>query len=165
VVSFADTQKLPYLQACIKEALRICGPAPMGLPRTVPAEGVTIGDRTFAPGTILSVNAWVMHHSTEIWGPDAAEFKPQRWLKADAPSFEKYFMPVSRHFDTWVFQPSVLVHNKVATASWLSDCLEETLLRILSANTDNISCSGVKAMLLVQDRTLLRWRCRRFWPR
>ncbi|KAI1848539.1 hypothetical protein JX265_013787 [Neoarthrinium moseri] len=93
VVSYADAQKLPYLQACIKEALRVFSPVPMGLPRAVPAEGLTIGDKTFSPGTILSINSWVMHYSTEIWGPDAADFRPGRWLAADAAVLEKFFMP------------------------------------------------------------------------
>lgn len=78
----------------------MCCPASMGLPRTVPNRGggVTIGGRTFAPGTILSINPWVIHHSTEIWGADAAEFHPERWLVGDVAhiaALEKYFMPVS----------------------------------------------------------------------
>jgi cytochrome P450 len=56
VISYNDAAQLPYLQACIKEALRIFGPVPMGLPRVAPKEGLTIGDHTFAPGVTLSVN-------------------------------------------------------------------------------------------------------------
>jgi hypothetical protein len=69
----------------------------MTLARVVPARGVTIGDRTFAPGTIVSINPWVAHYSTEIWGADAAEFRPERWL-ADAETVaarERFHMPLS----------------------------------------------------------------------
>lgn len=69
----------------------------MGLPRVVPDGGLTIGDKTFASGTILSVNSWVIHYSTEIWGPDAAEFRPERWLAGNADTLDKYFMVVSIH--------------------------------------------------------------------
>jgi cytochrome P450 len=93
--SYADTQKLPYLQACIKEAMRIFSPASMGLPRVVPKGGLTIGDRTFPAGTDVSVSIWVMHLSKEIWGPDAREFNPERWYRDDAHTLEKYFIPVS----------------------------------------------------------------------
>lgn len=93
VVSFADAQKLTYLQACIKEALRVFGPASMGLPRVVGEEGLTIGDRTLPKGTIVSVNIWVIHHSKEIWGKDASEFKPERWFREDAGRLEKWFLP------------------------------------------------------------------------
>ena len=68
----------------------------MGLPRSVPHEGLTIGNRTFTKGTILSVNPWVIHRSTEIWGSDARTFVPERWFRDDAAEMEKkYFIPVS----------------------------------------------------------------------
>lgn len=95
VVAYADAQQLPYLQACVKEALRIHSPVAMGLPRVAPAPaGVALGGRHFAPGTVLSINPWVVHLSPEIWGPDAREFNPDRWLRADAASLDKYFLTV-----------------------------------------------------------------------
>ncbi|KAK7722165.1 hypothetical protein SLS64_000698 [Diaporthe eres] len=73
VVSFSDAQQLPYIQACIKEALRFFAPV---------------------PSTILSVNPWVIHRSPEIWGSDARIFVPERWLRDDAADLEKkYFIP------------------------------------------------------------------------
>lgn len=56
VVSYADSQQLPYIQACIKEALRIFGPGGMGLPRVAGKGGVTIGTRIFPEGTVLSIH-------------------------------------------------------------------------------------------------------------
>jgi cytochrome P450 len=94
VVSFADAQQLPFLQACIKEALRVFSPVPMGLPRQVGKGGLAIGDRFFPQGTVLSIHPWVIHHSTALWGPDAKVFNPDRWLQNDIASREKYFLPV-----------------------------------------------------------------------
>jgi cytochrome P450 len=93
--TYADTLKLHYLQTCIKEAMRVFNPASMGLPRVVPKGGMTIGNRTFPAGTDVSVSIWVMHHSKEIWGPDAREFNPERWFGDDAHALNKYFIPVS----------------------------------------------------------------------
>ncbi|PGG96095.1 hypothetical protein GX51_07990 [Blastomyces parvus] len=93
VIGYMDAQKLPFLQACIKETLRVFGPAPMGLPRIAPEGGLTIGDRTIPQDTIVSVNIWVMHYSKEIWGPDAGEFNPDRWLGEDAAHLSKYYIP------------------------------------------------------------------------
>ncbi|KAK3310492.1 cytochrome P450 [Chaetomium strumarium] len=93
VVAFDHAQQLPYLQACIKEALRVFGPVPMGLPRVAPKGGLTIGDRTFPAGTILSINPWVIHYSKEIWGLDAHEFNPDRWLSDSAAALEKFWIP------------------------------------------------------------------------
>lgn len=44
--------------------------------------------------TKLSVNPWVIHHSTEFFGPDAKEYNPDRWIGPQAKAIEKYFMPV-----------------------------------------------------------------------
>ena len=129
-VSYEDAQQLPFLQACIKEAVRVFAPAccafvdthipflhtlslvkackspadcgcflvQVPLSRVAPAEGVTIADKHFPKGTIVSINPWVMHYSTEIWGPDAAEFKPDRWMESeDAAMMDKYFIPVSSY--------------------------------------------------------------------
>ncbi|KAF7536479.1 hypothetical protein G7054_g4508 [Neopestalotiopsis clavispora] len=93
VIAFNDAQKLPYLQACITEALRIFSPTPMGLPRAVGKDGLTIGDQTFAPGTIVSVNNHVIHASKEIWGPTAREFRPERWLGTEGLKMQKYWIP------------------------------------------------------------------------
>ncbi|KAG8160704.1 hypothetical protein KVR01_008968 [Diaporthe batatas] len=93
IISFADTQKLPFLQMCIKEAMRVFAPVQQGLPRVAPNHGVKIGDREFPGGTILSVSAFVLHRSTDIWGPDANEFHPDRWSAPDIASKEKYFIP------------------------------------------------------------------------
>ncbi|KAK3331258.1 benzoate 4-monooxygenase cytochrome P450 [Apodospora peruviana] len=93
VMSFADAQRLPFLQACIKEALRVFAPASMGLPRVVGDGGLTIGGRTIPKGTTVSISVWVIHHSKEIWGEDAREFKPDRWLREDAARLDKFFIP------------------------------------------------------------------------
>jgi len=45
-----------FVQACVKEALRVFGPVPMGLPRIAPKGGLTIGHRTIPEGTIISIN-------------------------------------------------------------------------------------------------------------
>jgi cytochrome P450 len=46
--------------------------------------------------THLSVNPWVIHRSTEIFGADANTFNPQRWLEPTAKGLEKYLLQVSK---------------------------------------------------------------------
>jgi cytochrome P450 len=41
-IDFASVSTLPYLLACLDEALRMYPPAPMGLPRAVPKGGARI---------------------------------------------------------------------------------------------------------------------------
>lgn len=75
--------KLDYLQACIKEALRLHPPISMSLPRIVPPGGDVIDGIFYAGGTIVSVSPYIVHRDVSIWGDDAAEFKPERWLNVD----------------------------------------------------------------------------------
>lgn len=52
----------------------------MGLPRIVPSgPGITIDGHHFPAGTVLSVPAYTIHHSKEIWGSDADDYNPDRW--------------------------------------------------------------------------------------
>jgi cytochrome P450 len=50
IMRFKDSQKLPYLQACIKEAMRLHPPAGTSYPRVVPPGGVTILGHYFPEG-------------------------------------------------------------------------------------------------------------------
>ncbi|KAL4807726.1 cytochrome P450 [Aspergillus unguis] len=94
-ITFAQSQGLPYLQAVIKESLRI-NPA-VGLPllRVVPAGGAVICDRFFPEGTAVGINPWVAHHNTSVFGNDAHLFRPERWLDGgkDPHAMDRYFMP------------------------------------------------------------------------
>jgi cytochrome P450 len=80
VPTYEETQKLPILQACIKETYRFHTPVGFGLPRVAPPGGVTVCGRFFKAGTILSVHQWAIHHMTSLFGEDASRFNPRRWL-------------------------------------------------------------------------------------
>lgn len=80
LVTWAESQKLPYLDACIKEAFRL-HPAP-GLPleRVVPSTGVKICGEYIPGGTIVGCSAWVIHRRPEVFGDDVDAYRPERWL-------------------------------------------------------------------------------------
>jgi cytochrome P450 len=80
LVTWTESQGLPYLDACIKEAFRL-HPAP-GLPleRVVPAQGVEIAGEFVKGGTIVGCSAWVIHRRTEFFGKDVEDFRPERWV-------------------------------------------------------------------------------------
>jgi benzoate 4-monooxygenase len=61
--------------------MRIHSTSSLGLPRQIPAQSppVEICGRTFYAGDILSVPAYTVHHSADIWGPDVESFVPERW--------------------------------------------------------------------------------------
>jgi len=80
LVTWHESQTLPYLDACVKEAFRL-HPAP-GLPmeRVVPAGGLEIAGQSVKGGTIVGCSAWVIHRNREIFGEDVEAFRPERWL-------------------------------------------------------------------------------------
>lgn len=89
LVTWSESQKLPYLDACIKEAFRV-HPAP-GLPmeRIVPPQGVEIAGRFIPGGTIVGCSAWVYHRNKSIFGEDADVYRPERWLVDESLDREK----------------------------------------------------------------------------
>ncbi|KAF4549640.1 Cytochrome P450-like protein 81 [Elsinoe fawcettii] len=78
-----QVRQLPFLDAVIKEALRCHPAAGLTLERIVPSGGRTISGVYLPAGTIVGANAWVIHRHQGIFGPDAAQWRPQRWLEAD----------------------------------------------------------------------------------
>lgn len=84
IVQDAVLRDLPYLQAVVREGLRIHPPVTDAVPKLVPKGGDTVtvnGTQYFLPaGTNVSYNAWGLHHDKAIFGPDADLFRPERWL-------------------------------------------------------------------------------------
>ncbi|KOC09244.1 cytochrome P450 monooxygenase [Aspergillus flavus] len=75
---------LPYLNACVNEALRIHPPFCLPFERIVPAEGMTIGDHFFPGGTVIGMNPWVINRHRPTFGEDADAWRPERWLEDPA---------------------------------------------------------------------------------
>lgn len=80
IVTFQEAQKLPYLDACIKEAFRMHPAAGLPLERIVPEPGAEIAGHYVKGGTIVGCSAWVIHRRKEIWGDDVDTYRPERWL-------------------------------------------------------------------------------------
>ncbi|CAI6095037.1 unnamed protein product [Clonostachys chloroleuca] len=76
-----DIQVLPYLNAVVKEGLRMSMTNPCRLPREVPERGWTYKETYYPPGTIVSCSAYEMHFSAEMF-EKPFEFIPERWDSA-----------------------------------------------------------------------------------
>lgn len=88
-IPFSIAHELPYLNACIKEAFRMHPAARWAPERVVPPSGATICGHFIPGGTVVGVNAWVIHRRTDIFGEDAHIYRPERWLKEREFSIEK----------------------------------------------------------------------------
>jgi cytochrome P450 len=94
-VSYSDGIKLQYLQAVIKEAMRLHPAVGVLMPRYVPKGGAEIDGRWFPGGTKVGVNAWVVHMDRGVFGADADIFRPERFLEKEGKARERNLMHVS----------------------------------------------------------------------
>lgn len=79
---WADIKGLPYLDAVLREAMRLSPGIALILERVVPAGGYHLPDGRFIPaGTKIGVNPAVTNHDRAVFGPDADDFNPDRWLR------------------------------------------------------------------------------------
>ncbi|OHE95151.1 cytochrome P450 [Colletotrichum orchidophilum] len=85
VVSDAEAREMPYLQAVIKEGLRIFPPVTGQMSKEVSNGGA--GDDFkgvhLPEGTRIGYCAWGIFRRQDIWGQDSHVFRPERWLDAD----------------------------------------------------------------------------------
>jgi len=81
-VTFAESLKMPYFCACVKEALRMHSAVGYVLPRHVPKGGKMIAGRFFPEGSKVGVHAWTIHRDESIFGPETDRFRPERWLRS-----------------------------------------------------------------------------------
>jgi cytochrome P450 len=90
VVEHSEAQKLPYLQACIKEGLRMWQPL-NGTQTKVLAqkEGLTVDNVWIPGGTQVALSQHQMMRRQDLFGPDADLFRPERWF-ADPEELKGY---------------------------------------------------------------------------
>lgn len=89
IMSWATSQKLPYLDAVVQETFRLYPAAGLLLERVVPPQGAEIAGERIPGGTIVGCNAWVLHRRPEIFGEDADVYRPERWLEASPAQLTK----------------------------------------------------------------------------
>ncbi|XP_015895174.3 cytochrome P450 78A5 [Ziziphus jujuba] len=81
-VSDSDIQNLPYLQAIIKESLRMHPPGPLLSWARLAIHDVHVGSDFIPAGTTAMVNMWAITHNEKIWS-EAEKFKPERFMEEE----------------------------------------------------------------------------------
>ncbi|CZR62527.1 related to pisatin demethylase (cytochrome P450) [Phialocephala subalpina] len=88
-VTDSEARRMPYLQAVIKEGLRIHPPAAGLRFREVPASGDTLSGYFVPEGTWVKHNLFGLMPDPNLWGGDAKVFRPERWLNAEPEQLRK----------------------------------------------------------------------------
>lgn len=92
---FSKCQDLQFTQGVLYETLRLRTTVSVGLPRVVVKGGATVCGQFLKEGTVLSVPTYTVHRDERTWGPDALEFKPERWIGNARLPLKRYFLGFS----------------------------------------------------------------------
>ncbi|KAF9002952.1 cytochrome P450 [Cyathus striatus] len=104
-VSYEKLLALPYLDAVFRETLRLYPPAsyvdrvaeadtvlPLAFPITG-RDGKQIDELFIPKGTVATLSLVGVNKHTGVWGPDADEWKPERWLQGLPSTIKSSKMP------------------------------------------------------------------------
>ncbi|XP_068655749.1 xanthotoxin 5-hydroxylase CYP82C4-like [Aristolochia californica] len=95
-VDGSDIKNLPYLQAIVKETMRLYPASPLSLPHEA-VEDCYIGGYYVPAGTRVLTNIWKIQRDSRYW-PEPEEFRPERFLTTHAHIEMK-----GRHFELMPF--------------------------------------------------------------
>ncbi|KAI2478388.1 Cytochrome P450 [Pyrenophora tritici-repentis] len=78
-ITSSEIDRLPYLNAVLNETMRLFPPVPLTLREA--AHDTTIQNHFVPAGTTVVICPWAINTSVHLWGDDAKDFNPERWLK------------------------------------------------------------------------------------
>ncbi len=118
-VTAAQIDSCEYLHAVCLEVLRLWSPVTLTL-RVADCD-TSINGQFVPKGTTIILAPFAINTSTALWGPDALEFKPERWLDADGKANNKGGADSNFSFLTFLHGPRSCIGQKFAMAEF--ECL------------------------------------------
>ncbi|KAK4247369.1 cytochrome P450 [Corynascus novoguineensis] len=109
-ITYAEAIKLPYLTAVINEAMRVHPATGFILERLVPRGGVTLHGVYLPEGTVVGVNAWVLHRNKDVFGEDVHSFRPERWIEGDEAKIKE----MKRNLFTFGYGPRSCIGKNIS---------------------------------------------------
>jgi len=79
LVTEQDIPNLPYLEAIVKETMRLHPVTPLLAPR-LSREDASTGSYDIPAGTLVFVNVWAIGRDPAVWGDDTEVFRPERFV-------------------------------------------------------------------------------------
>ncbi|XP_065082900.1 cytochrome P450 4c21-like [Ochlerotatus camptorhynchus] len=124
----ATLSDLVYMEAFLKEVLRLCPVAPI-IARESSAP-VELDGVNFPKGTIFILNFLTLHRRSEIWGSDGDCFDPERFLTGNVENRHPFgFLPFSGGQRNCIGQRYAMMSLKVMVVQLLRSFRISTQLR------------------------------------
>lgn len=93
--TWAQLEKLPYMQALIKETLRLSYGTMHRRPRVSPKQPIRFKQWVIPAGVPVGMSAYFQHRDPRIF-PRPLEFIPERWLENVTPEMKNNYIPFSK---------------------------------------------------------------------
>ncbi|KAH7443139.1 hypothetical protein KP509_02G021500 [Ceratopteris richardii] len=112
--------RLKLLSMVLNESLRLYPPLPIML--RMSKKDVRVGKTLVPKGTVMMLPIIAFHHDQRYWGPDANEFRPDRFRDGSSKASQSkssVFLPFSSGLQFCIGQPFVLQQAKIVISAIL----------------------------------------------
>ena len=117
IPSWKELESIPYVNACVTEALRMAIGAAMRLPRVNHVAPIHYKDWEIPPHTLVSMTQKDILYNSDIF-PEPHLYKPERWLQGEASKhLEKHLVTFSRGSRNCLGQQLALAEMHIALAT------------------------------------------------
>ncbi|KAI1318426.1 hypothetical protein EDD11_006510 [Mortierella claussenii] len=87
--TYESIKQQKFAEACFYEALRLYPSVPKNV-KTCVEDDVLPGGYKVNKNEKVAWSSWAMGRDTSLWGPDATEYKPERWQDGEKPPQAKF---------------------------------------------------------------------------
>lgn len=91
-IRYSEALKLPYVMACCKEGMRLHPSIAHTFPRQITGHGVKVGGTFLPAGYKAGISPAVLQYNRDVFGADAEQFRPERWLGKGTARMEHCMM-------------------------------------------------------------------------
>ncbi|KAI0468464.1 cytochrome P450 [Xylaria cf. heliscus] len=112
-ISYSILKDLPFLDACVKEGSRLHPSIVYQLPRKAPSGGVELEGFFIDPSSTISMSALAQNRCQAIFGNDADEWKPERWIVGETNT-EEQIRFMDKHLATFGYGSRTCIGRNLA---------------------------------------------------
>ncbi|KAI0485041.1 cytochrome P450 [Xylariaceae sp. FL0804] len=149
--------RLPWLDALIRETLRLHAPLPAAEPRVLPGADAVVDGVRVPAGTVVSVAPYTLHRNADVF-PDPLAFRPERWLGEQLGELGGDLAEMKKHW--WAFSSGgrmcIGMHLAMAEMTTLMAALYRRYRTRLQPRQEGVSPGITSRFEVFHDETFSR---------